>query len=604
MAWIAAALGRRILILLKSPFAEATRLERAVIASAIGLGALQYVPFFLGAVGLLKPLAIWIALGLLTALLFSDMLGVARAGWKALSKPGLGSLPVWSRCLLGILAICLVVSALHAMTPPADIDGTGYHLTLPKRWIGYGRLTYVPTVMQTTSPFGVEMLFTIPLAIWSETAAKLMHWLLGAVALSAIIALGGRVRNAGVGILAAAIFVIGLQKYSSFAQFGWAYIELGITAQLIAAMLAWAIWRENRKSMGWLWAAALCAGFCASYKIPGLPLGPLIGILAGWELWKQNATKAYTVRVAATVGALSVAMAAPWLIRSWALTGNPFWPMFDRLFPTFDWDPQLTKPYNEWMKYYIWAADRMTGASMADRQRIVRMGQLATLGSALLVAWRWRNPHVRAFLWVATPLIIALMAGAGLYMRYFQPLFPLYLLIVAFAVGQYIDRWKVAQVATVGVLLFFTWRVVPNVLPKPMLALQLATGRADRGAYLDTALPGWRIWKRLDDVAQPGAPVLTFGAVAPFYSNHPTFAADPLRQSRIRLDEFDAFVASIKKEGIKHLVMANADTPQPKYALPDFTWLDNAQPFVVRLAKEHGRLIAQESGQQLYQLDL
>jgi len=74
---LAAALGRRILILLRA--SPNDRLEHGVVATGLGLGALQFVPFCLFAIGYGRPIGIRVTTGLLTLVLALDVYHVVRA---------------------------------------------------------------------------------------------------------------------------------------------------------------------------------------------------------------------------------------------------------------------------------------------------------------------------------------------------------------------------------------------------------------------------------------------------------------------------------------------------------------------------------------------
>ena len=245
--------------------AGTSRIERGVLCAATGLGLLQYVAFGLGASGHLTPSAVKISLLALTVLLLPDMVRVCRALLRALqqSRQNLS----WP-AVVGVLLIAFV-PFLQALAPCTDADGMGYHLRAPKLWLQSGSLGYLPTMVHANSPMGVEMLFTLPLAVWSDTTAKLIHFALGLLGLLAVYALGRRCRSAAVGAWAAAAFALGVPGTPFLALSTYAYIDLGLTLQVVCAALAWTRWQRTRQQ-GWLLCAGLCAGFAFSFKLTGL----------------------------------------------------------------------------------------------------------------------------------------------------------------------------------------------------------------------------------------------------------------------------------------------------------------------------------------------
>ncbi|HEX2674842.1 MAG TPA: hypothetical protein VHM25_28395, partial [Polyangiaceae bacterium] len=151
--------------------------EWLVVAASLGAGALQLIPFMLGVTRSLSVPAIRVAVGVLTLLLLPDLISLARKAWQARlrwEKPSPAQL-----ALIAALLPALGVAALLAATPTIDPDGLGYHLTVPKLWLQSGSLRYLPTYPYSNTPMGVEMLFTIALAIAGDAAAKLLHFTLG-----------------------------------------------------------------------------------------------------------------------------------------------------------------------------------------------------------------------------------------------------------------------------------------------------------------------------------------------------------------------------------------------------------------------------------------
>src|SRR5204863_5337257 len=173
-----------------------------------------------------------------------------------------------------------------ALAPAIDSDGLGYHLLSPKRWLLSGRISYLPTHLFTNSPQGVESLFAIPMAIWSDSAAKLVHYSLGVLSIVAIYALGRRLAGSFTGAMAAGLFVLGLPFVRwtvALPLFTWAFIDLGVVLMLTCAVLAWFLWRDNH-SFRWLCCCGLCAGFAVSFKLTALPVPLALCALTTWQI--------------------------------------------------------------------------------------------------------------------------------------------------------------------------------------------------------------------------------------------------------------------------------------------------------------------------------
>ena len=82
----AGALGRRILLLIR--VRSSSRLERGILSIGLGLGALQFLPFALFAIGMGTPTGIRLASGILAAVLMRDALADASGAWRFFADVG------------------------------------------------------------------------------------------------------------------------------------------------------------------------------------------------------------------------------------------------------------------------------------------------------------------------------------------------------------------------------------------------------------------------------------------------------------------------------------------------------------------------------------
>ena len=301
---LASAIGLRVSRLLRLTGNAVSRLERGGVFTGVGLGLLSNVALLLGSLRLLTPHNIRVTLLLLTVLFSPDMLRVLRslyrsatAQWKiSPAQPGqektrqektsapLTTQYLWTR----IASPFLLFPLLQSLCPCTDADGLAYHLRAPKEWLQTGSLDFLPTLTHTNSPMGVEMLYALPLAIWSDTGAKLIHFCFGLLTLLAIFALGRRLRSAEAGTAAALFFALGLPKSPILSLFTYAYVDLGIALEVVCATLAWFTWQRTRCN-GWLLLSALCAGFAFAFKLTGAVYLLGFTILTLWEL-RQHQT--------------------------------------------------------------------------------------------------------------------------------------------------------------------------------------------------------------------------------------------------------------------------------------------------------------------------
>ncbi len=598
---LATALGYRAIRILRAPLVDADALERGVLAAAVGLGFLQFLPFTLGMIGVLTPAAIWIGLAVLAAFLLPDMLRVAKSAAKAASTLKHPQPPAWLIAGSLFLLVPAVITLLQALCPPTDYDALQYHLNGPKRWLQWGRIDYLPTLVHTNQPMGAEMLYTIPLAVWSDTAAKLIHFSMGMICFLAIYLLGKRLRNPAVGFAAMLLFMAGVPGAYPMRLGGGANIDLGIAMETVCAVLALILWQQGVRSNAWLVVAALCAGFGASFKLTGLFLGVLLGILVLFELRRRGETKSAAIRRGAQVVAISLLPLAPWLFKTWLYTGNPVWPLLSSIFPSRDWSPEASRGFNEYFKYYNWGGSGGKFLSLSARKMIVFGTTGITLLFTALLVWRWKDREGRYLTFVAGILLAVSLWTTGLYFRYAIQILPLIFLIVFMLVNERarLARWVPAALLA-GSALFAVNYVRGTWAPTTAAAMAAATGRLDRHEYLSREMPIFPIWDFVNANLPTGARLLTVGFNASYYSDRYCYVPDGYGRSRIRLDEYENFVSDLRRDNIRYMVLTPAGSTAD---LRTYNPSRNGIPFAQRLVKESGRELCAAAQDKLYVLD-
>lgn len=604
------ALGWRTLRLLHAPLGDITGLERGTLSAAVGLGLLQYLPYALGMAHLLTPFTIRLALVVLQLLLLRDILLILAAIRRRVTIRSWSSIPGWIKIGALILLLRMIPVLLTALCPGIDGDGLGYHLAAPKRWLQSGDLHYLPTFLHTNAPMGVEMLYTIPLAVWSDTAAKFMHFALGTLAFLAIFAAGRRLHSAAVGFMAASIWFCGMGALSAATYFPIAFVDLGLALEVTAAVLAWILWRRTQ-STGWLRCAALCAGFAASFKLTGVFVGfGLAGITLA-ALRQEGMSWKQANRLCVRSVGLALIPVAPWLVRTWIQTGDPIYPLLPGLFHPRDWSPEAAQAFQTYFRYFnLWGPPEWGLAQRQAALFCVLVGAASLYG---LLLWRVRQREPRTLVALAGFLLLTGIAFTGLMLRLVSHLFPLALLLLGMALSSWLTRSRIAQSALLTVLAInvalFLWRATPN-LP---LEAETAMGRTSRQSYLTRRLnimPLWDTLNRLPQTAENEGAVL-IAALQPadsttcglnFYCDRDCFVTDAYLQARIRMDTWEHYLSDIRSNRIAYVVAPKGIVPGYVRIGPDYAPAQNEFPFARRLVTTYGRLMIANANYELYKL--
>jgi hypothetical protein len=338
--------------LLPAPWSLAFE-ERLALRLVAGMAVWVALLFALAALQLLRPWAIWSAIGLTLA---AGIWSAARTPGK-LARAGPPPAPIapaaWRDlrdplAMLLAAVLALVVAALwaQALRPIVAWDADVYHLTVPRLNLEHGGFRRIPYNVYSNWPLAVQMLFGLALTVKDHILATGIHFGLGV--LLAIVAGAAAARGAAPlwGLIAAALL---LAHPVFLFEIRIAYVDVACAFFLFAGFLA--LHRaladpadENR----WLLAAGLACGLLAGSKINGIfGAAAIAAVYAGSRL--RRGARIRSLARPLLVFAVPVAtLWLPWLVKSWWLTGNPLYPLLYGVFGGPEWSVALGRAHREW----------------------------------------------------------------------------------------------------------------------------------------------------------------------------------------------------------------------------------------------------------------
>ncbi len=307
----------------------------------LGLGFWTAIAFVLAAVGLLRPGV----LGFAALAVVATAIMLRRrppAGAPAAGAPTFPPARSWS--LLAVFAALLAPLLSLALTPTVSWDASAYHLTVPRLYLEHGGFREVPFNVYSYWPLNVELLFALALAAGDHVLAKLLHFAFGLATLYALFA-GCRTFHRRASGPLAAIFFLANGVVAS--ELRVAYVDLAHAFFLLAGILFMieALERDRRA----LWLSGLCCGLAAGVKLTGIAGAAIVGALYLPRLVRRDPAeiRRFLSRFAAPV----LGLWAPWVARTWLLTGNPAYPFFHRWLGGPDWSPRLTDQLQAWQSW-------------------------------------------------------------------------------------------------------------------------------------------------------------------------------------------------------------------------------------------------------------
>ncbi len=552
-AWWLGAAARRTLL---TDMSSEERIGRSGVDVALGLALLSALGFWLGILGWLT---VWGLVGGVGAM--------AGALWAVSShRTRVGAPPVRlsaSRVVF-VLFILLPLVAL-ALYPPTGFDTTMYHLPFAKAFVATGGLPYLPDLRFPIFPQASEVLFAEAMLLDGDRAAQLVSLL--ATLSTAAILFGwarrvGRVGAAasGVGELVAALFLGGpIIAYLS----GTAYCEPLLILFVVAALDQIDRLDEDADRRRW-GLAGVFAGSAAGVKYFGLfPVGVVLAV----ALFARAGNRAERWRrFAWSLGGVLL-FAAPWYVRNAVYTGNPFFPLFPRLFGPSVWGgPAELAPWSE-------------GAGLLQVSQMVRLPWTLTFGrptfgrmppwspmiglaliAALLAAWRDRR--VRLLL-LASLLYLSAFFFLPIDARYLLPILPLLCLAGALSFAPHLGRHRLLLPA--AILLALAPAALWSLYQLHRLG-PLPVSNAAREHFLADRLPAYPALRFLARTRGAAASVYAFYAENHVYYATGRFQGDwggrtPYAEMLKLSRSGDLLADGLRSRGVTHLLTVVAGGP-------------------------------------------
>lgn len=429
----ATALGRLVLRQIGPQF---TRFETNVTAYGLGLSALSLITLGLGLAGRLDRFVfVAILVGAIATELALRVFGPDRSGALPPAERRTPRL-IMAACTALCLPMLLMILT-GALSPPTDFDVREYHLQGPKEYFQNGQITFLAHNAYTSFPFLTEMLSLLGMVLTGDwyTGALVGKLILASflpMTAAALIAAGRRLFTPRSGWLAALVFLTTPWVYRISII---AYAEGGLTFYLFLSVLALALFAD-RPSAPRALVVGLLAGSALACKYPALVSVVIPALLT--VLWlsyrSENAESAGLPRAAVLFLAGVSITAGPWLVRNFADTGNPVYPLAWSIFGGEDWTAELNERWkaghsppnyaatdlirrvgdvavtSNWQSALIFAFLPLALLSREHRRKTI-----AVLAFALcMFATWWLLTHRIDRFWVPVLPALALLAGHGI----------------------------------------------------------------------------------------------------------------------------------------------------------------------------------------------
>ncbi|MFH1312157.1 MAG: glycosyltransferase family 39 protein [Candidatus Eisenbacteria bacterium] len=305
-------------------------------ACALGLALLGMGTMVLGALGAIRPYAVWIMLAALAGASYQQIALILRR----LPSASIRDLSMPETAVTVVMILALIICLINCLAPLTANDALVYHLKIPKIYASSGGFVRLPHNVYANMPHNGEMLYTLVYSVAGETGARLCYMFLIIAAVGAVYGLARRFMERGPALFAASIFLVQplILDHRTVCNIDVVLAYFYVSA----AAVAFDMWKR-RMSMRRLVALGVLAGFMLGMKYTAMaPCITLIIILLAARP-KRAGVKTMTAGIL-----IALIVFVPWMIKNESYIGNPVYPLLETTFDGQNWDKVQASQLTAW----------------------------------------------------------------------------------------------------------------------------------------------------------------------------------------------------------------------------------------------------------------
>ena len=314
--------------------------------------------------------------------------------------------------LYGFLVLFLGLEIVLNLTPPISRDALIHHLAIPKLWLRHGGFYQIPWADYSYYPMNINLLYFICLYFKNDVAPKFIHLAFGLGTGWLIYDYLKQKFDRNWGLLGLLIFIstpIVIWLSTS------AYIDLGMTFFTTGSVLGFVRWRDSEyKQVKWLLISSVCMGIAVGSKYNALIAWFIVNLLVIYAYVRSTHKQLGAFKYGLIFFIITAAVALPWYLKNYLLTGNPFYPLFAGFFKLLPHKPMGEIVYQQ-------AAEQTRRLSFFQ-QREIAYGETfwETLLIPLRMFFQGDDNSYRYFQGVLNPILIVFAPFMLLNRRYAQ----------------------------------------------------------------------------------------------------------------------------------------------------------------------------------------
>jgi hypothetical protein len=232
--------------------------------------------------------------------------------------------------LVALVAIPLLIDFLASLAPPTFTDVVLYHLEMPRQYLRAHKVSYIQSIIYTSYPQYIEMIFLFGYALKGEIVSQLLSWSFTpffALGVYAMVRKRARQEFAGL----AALAFVSMTPVAKYA--GTAYVDIQTAFFAFVSVYALLRFLETYER-GSLLLSALAGGLSLGARMSSVFFICVIALILFVALRRE----AGRFRLTVIYLGISALVAMPWYLSAYLNTGNPVFPYFYKFLGGRNWN--------------------------------------------------------------------------------------------------------------------------------------------------------------------------------------------------------------------------------------------------------------------------
>lgn len=435
--------------------------------------------------------------------------------------------------MISFIVFIVICIGILAAVPPVSRDALTHHLAIPKLYLANGGIYEIPDAIASYFPMNIDLLYMIPLMIGNDIGAKYIHFgfaLLTAALLYVYLSrrLGALYGTIGILLFLSLPIIVKLSIS--------VYVDLALIFFSFAAQLSLLKWKTSGYRIRFLVISAVLCGAAMGTKYNGIVVCILLVFSTGYiyaqsSPAKDSQTQPFKEMRNASLYCflyllIALVVFSPWVIRNCLWTGNPLYPLYDKLFnPSSPYIETSLNPFlirklvyqEEWLDILlvplrIFFAGKDDVPALFDGRLNPYLLILAPIGMLFRgkVESRQVRLEKRIFTGFAILFVIIVYFTRDMRIRYISPAIPALVIISVYGIHNIINRinrldnrlMKKAAVILCGVAGMIC--IVQNGsylyaqfgIVKP---IDYLSGKVDRQQYIEEFRPEYAVIRHINN---------------------------------------------------------------------------------------------------------